>query len=116
MFGSYLANLFFMPLPARSKLLLLTVFYKSTLLLSVLSSAAISIFSIFNVLGMLLAFGFCFLSGGTVISLLHKEGYKQQEYYFFYNKGISKPQLILTCIVGNLIIGLFLITLSNYAK
>jgi len=105
-----------MPLPARNKLLLLTVFYKSTLLLSVLSSAAISIFRIFSVPGMLLAFGFCLLSGGTVISLLHKEGYKQQEYYFYYNKGISKPQLLLTCIIGNLIIGLSLIALSRYAK
>lgn len=116
MFSSYTANLLTMTLPARNKLILLTVFYKSTLLLSVLSSAAISIFRMFSVPDMMLAFGFCFLSGGTVITLLHKEGYKQQEYYFYYNKGISKPQLILTCIFGNLIIGLLLIALSSYAK
>ena len=107
---------FVMMTPAKNKLMLLTVFYKSTLLLSVVASSVMAILRIFSVADMLLAFGLCFLSGGTVITLLHKEGYKQQEYYFYYNKGIPKWWLVATCITGNLFTGLILITLSNYAK
>jgi hypothetical protein len=105
-----------MTLPGRDKLILLLVFYKSTLLLSIVASSVMAILKIFSVADMLLAFGLCFLSAGTVITLLHKEGYKQQEYYFYYNKGIPKWWLVATCITGNLITGIILIALSQYAK
>jgi hypothetical protein len=105
-----------MPLLARNKLVLLTVFYRSTLLLSVVSSATLAILKIFNIPDMLLMFGVFFLSGGTVITLLHKEGYKQHEYYFYYNKGIGKLPLILTCIIGNLLVGILVVTIALNAK
>jgi hypothetical protein len=62
------------------------------------------------------AFGFGFISAGTVISLLYKEISKQHEYYFYYNKGISKQTLILACVFTNLIIGMLLIIIGSYAK
>ena len=105
-----------MPLAVRNKLTLLAVFYKSTLLLSVSVSSILAMLRMFNVADMLLVFGFCFLSGGTVITLLHKEGYRKHEYYFYYNMGISRPLLMITCIIGNLGIGTILILLSNYAR
>ena len=100
----------------KNKVLLLTVFYKSTLSLSITCAALIAALSIFNIWAMLFAFGVCFLSGGTVITLLYKELSKKDEYYFYYNKGLTKLSLILTCATGNLIAGLLLIALSLYAK
>lgn len=105
-----------MPFPARNKLVLLVTFYKSTLLLSIICSATLAILKIFNVPDMMLMFGACFLSGGTVITLLHKEGYKQHEYYFYYNRGIGKLPLIIACIIGNLLIGILFITIALNAK
>ena len=99
----------------KNKLVLLVVFYKSTLILSIASSTLLACLNFFNVPAMLMAFGLCFLSGGTVISLLHKEMAKKDEYYFYYNKGLSKLTLILSCVTGNLIIGVSLITISIYA-
>jgi hypothetical protein len=105
-----------MTIAVKNKLVLLGVFYKSTLTLSIAISALMATLSIFNIPGMLLVFGFCFLSAGTVISLLYKEMSKQHEYYFYYNMGLPKWSLILTCTIGNLLIGIILITLSAYAK
>ncbi len=103
-----------MLLPSKNKLRLLVVFYKSTLTLSIGISALMAAFSVFNIAGMLLLFGFCFLSGGTVVTLLYKELSKKHEYYFYYNKGISKWALAFTCITGNLLIGISLITIAQY--
>jgi hypothetical protein len=94
---------------------MLAVFYRSTLTLSIGISALIGAFGIFSIPSMLFAFGMCFLSGGTVVTLLYKELSKQHEYYFYYNKGIPKSWLFLTCASGNLIIGSLLITISVYA-
>jgi hypothetical protein len=65
---------------------------------------------------MLFAFGVCFLSAGTVITLLYKETSKQNEYYFFYNMGLSKKALLLTCALGNLFVGLIFIVIFIYAQ
>jgi len=106
-------QLHLMTIPGKNQLKLLLIFYKSTLLFSIACGvmlAAIN-FQLFFV-----AFGFGFLSAGTVISLLYKEISKQHEYYFYYNKGISKQTLILTCVLANLVIGILLIIIGSYAK
>jgi len=91
---------------------LLFIFYKSTLLLSITCGVMLGAinFHLFFV-----AFGFGFLSAGSVISLTYKEISKQHEYYFYYNKGISKLALILSCILLNFAIGLSLILIETYA-
>ncbi len=99
----------------KNKLILLAVFYKSTLTLSIAISSLLAVLNIFNIPAMFLAFGICFLSAGTVVTLLYKEMSKPHEYYFYYNKGLPKWLLILSCITGNLIIGIFLILISRYA-
>jgi len=65
---------------------------------------------------MLALFGVGFLSLGTAITLLYKETTKKHEYYFFYNMGLSKLSLILTCAIGNLIVGLLCIILFTYVQ
>jgi len=107
------AQPFLMAVPGKSQLKLLLIFYKSTLLFSIACGVMLGAlnFQIFFV-----AFGFSFLSAGTVISLLYKEISKQHEYYFYYNKGISKQTLILTCVLTNLVIGILLIIIGSYAK
>ncbi|WP_158990990.1 hypothetical protein [Mucilaginibacter sp. L196] len=102
-----------MTIPGKSQLKLVLVFYKSTLLFSIACGVMLGAlnFPLFFV-----AFGFGFLSAGTVITLLYKEISKQHEYYFYYNKGITKQTLILTCILTNLVIGMLLIIIGSYAK
>lgn len=98
----------------KNKLLLLSEFYKSTLVLSIGSSFLIGVLGFMNLRSFFAPFGICLLSGGTVISLLHKEIAKQQEYYFYYNKGLSKLTLIVACVCTNLFIGVALIMFSIY--
>jgi len=96
----------------RNQLKLLIIFYKSTLLLSIVCGVMLAAIN-FNVF--FIAFGVGFLSAGSVISITYKEISKQHEYYFYYNKGISKFTLILSCILTNLIIGITLIAIGSYA-
>jgi len=72
--------------------------------------------SFMNPVFMLFTFGIAFLSAGTLITLLYKETSKQHEYYFFYNMGLSKRSLFLTCIIGNLVIGGLFINIYLYAQ
>lgn len=99
----------------KNQVKLLFVFYKSTLTLSIASSAMLAFLSFMNPVFMLLAFGICILSAGTVITLLYKETSKRHEYYFFYNMGLSRLTLLLTCALGNLIIGTAFIVIYIYA-
>jgi hypothetical protein len=112
-FTVILVQLYLMTIPHKKQLKLLAIFYKSTLLFSITCGVMLGVinFQLF-----LVAFGFSFLSAGTVISLMYKEISKQHEYYFYYNKGISKQTLILTCVLANLFIGILLIIIGSYAK
>jgi hypothetical protein len=60
------------------------------------------------------SFSVAFMSGGTLCSLLYKELTLKNEYYFYYNLGISKTTLILTCCLVNVLIGVMLIVISMY--
>ena len=111
-FGSYGNSTLFMTILNRNQLKLLVIFYKSTLLLSIACGVMLAALN-FNIF--FVAFGFGFLSAGSVISITYKEISKQHEYYFYYNKGISKFTLILSCILTNLIIGITLIAIGSYA-
>ena len=100
-----------MILPDKHQLKLLIVFYKSTLTVNITSSVLLCIVGYPDIL---LAFGICFLSGGSILSLLFLEISKQNEYYFYYNKGLSKWTLLLSCFIINLFIGIMLIVASYY--
>jgi hypothetical protein len=100
----------------KKKVKLLLLFYKSNLTLNISLSTIIAGFSFLHPLYMLFGFGVCFMSAGSLFSLLYKEISKQKEYYFYYNNSISKKTLYLICIIGNFIVGFIIITIFNYAK
>jgi hypothetical protein len=101
-----------MAIPTKIHLKLLLVFYKSTLLFSIFCGITLGAINFHD---FFVAFGFSFLSAGTVISLMYKEISKQHEYYFYYNKGLTKKALIISCALTNLFIGLLIIVVGNYA-
>jgi hypothetical protein len=96
---------------SKNQFKLLLVFYKSTLALSVTVAAMLAVFGP----GILAGFGFGLMTAGTVLTLLYKEISKKNEYYFYYNKSISKQALMLTCALGNLVVGLVFIIIAVYA-
>jgi len=100
----------------KNQLKLLIVFYQSTLTLSIEASAMFAGMSFLHPMFMIPAFGAFLLSAGTVITLLYKETSKQHEYYFYYNKGLSKSMLILSCVIGNIFIGIIFISIYLYAQ
>ena len=85
------------------KLRLFTVFYKSTLLLSVLFS--ITVAGLGGKLGFITAFGIAFMTGGCVLSLYYKGVTHKNEYVYYQNMGIAKSTLVISCILVNIIIG-----------
>lgn len=85
------------------KLKLFTVFYKSTLLLSIVFSLTVAGFGI--AIGFITAFGLAFMTVGWVLSLYYKEMTHKNEYVYYQNMGITKSTLIVSCILMNIIIG-----------
>jgi len=85
------------------KLKLFTVFYKSTLTLSVLFSITIAVIG--GGLGFITVFGIAFMTGGWVLSLYYKEVTHKNEYVYYQNMGIAKSTLVISCILVNIIIG-----------
>jgi len=85
-------------------------------MLSVLSALMLASLGFMHPMFMILSFGIGFLSAGTVITLLYKQTSKKHEYYFFYNMGLSRLILMLTCAIGNLFIGLLIISIFIYAQ
>lgn len=96
-----------------NKLLLYWEFYKSTLILNWSFSMALSIiiYPLF-----LTVLPICVMTAGPIVSLFFKEVSRKNEFYFYYNKGISKISLITTNITLNLITGVFLLIIIHYAK
>ncbi len=92
------------------KLKICLVFYKVLLLINLGFSTAISviIFPIF-----LQIFPLAFLTGGIVIGILYIELSKNNQYYFFYNLGLSKKSLISFSVVINTLIGISILILIH---
>jgi hypothetical protein len=85
------------------KLRLFTVFYKSTLTLSILFSLTVA--AIGGMLGFISVFGIAFMTGGWIVSLYYKEATRKNEYVYYQNMGIPKSVLVIACILLNIIIG-----------
>jgi len=58
----------------------------------------------------------CCMYGGSLLSLFYKEISNKNEYYFYYNRGISKLSLIVTTMMSYILIGYLLINILHYAK
>jgi hypothetical protein len=83
-------------------------FHKSTLFLNWAISFSISIlyFSLEK-------FAISTFTAGFLIALLKKEFSRKNEYYFYYNFGITKMKLRLTNFILNLLFALILILISK---
>ncbi len=54
--------------------------------------------------------------GGSLISIFYKEFARKSEYYFYYNRGITKWNLIIATLSIYFLLGSILFSLLNYAK
>lgn len=77
---------------------LLAIVYSATILLDEEPSKVLGIF--------IRIFCFSFMSAGFLMSLLYQELSHKTEYYFYYNKGISRFNLVSASALLNVPIGL----------
>ena len=80
-------------------------FYRSTIILNSLVSFLIALIT-----GeMLLFFPICYATIGLLAVFLYKEIARPNNYYFYYNQGISKVKLMMFCFLVNIVVLLVLI-------
>jgi len=78
-------------------------FHKSTLLLNWIASIALALLTMSPIL-----FPIATMTGGMFISLFYKELTAKNEYYFYYNRGITKINLMGVNLILNILPGLIL--------
>ncbi|SEH57254.1 hypothetical protein SAMN02927937_00280 [Paenimyroides aquimaris] len=78
-------------------------FYKSTLLINLLVSL-----SILFLTKSVSAFIFSLTVIGFLAAIFYKEVYRKNEYYLYYNAGLSKLQLVLFCFLINCVWSFFI--------
>ncbi len=93
------------------KLKLFSVFYKSTLTLSVAFAFTVAVIG--GIVGFFTFFGIAFMTGGWVLSLYYKEISHKNEYVYYQNMGMTKPVLVICCVLLNIVIGLACILYSR---
>ena len=79
-------------------------FHKSTLLINWTASIALALLTMSP-----FVFPISTMTGGTFFSLLYKEFTAKNEYYFYYNRGISKINLMVINLTLNILLGLILL-------
>jgi len=105
------------------KLTLYWEYFKSTLVLNLSSSVLLA----FIVYGALLnpsdtppqfhvVYIHCCMFGGPLLCLFYKELSRNNEYYFYYNRGISKLSLFISTLSTYVLMGYLLIIILRYAK
>ena len=62
----------------------------------------------------LLVLPIAIMTAGTFLSLFYKELSKKNEYYFYYNRGISKINLYVFTIILNVFTGILLHLIFHY--
>jgi hypothetical protein len=58
----------------------------------------------------------CCMFGGPLLCLFNKEISRKNEYYFYYNRGISKLSLFITTLSTYMLTGYLLIIILRYVK
>ena len=61
-------------------------------------------------------FSICFQRGGYIISLGYFEVSKSNQYYFYYNMGLSKLRLFIVSYLYNVIFGVSSIVIAYLCK
>ena len=57
----------------------------------------------------------CCMFGGPLLCFFYKELSRKNEYYFYYNRGISKLSLFITTLLTYILVGFILISILHYA-
>src|SRR5687768_5163213 len=87
----------------KRKLSLLWTYYKSTLLINVVCSAAVPFANFPEYIQYFpQLFSLSFVTFGLIVSLVYKEFVRREEYYFYYNGSVSRLQLYLACLFVNI--------------
>lgn len=93
-------------------------YYKELLLIN--SSVSICLGLLTYMLFKAYGFPIAFMTGGYLLSLGYFELSKKKQYYFYFNKGLSKLQLYISSFIINTVIGLLLlltiVTCENFYR
>ena len=104
------------------KLALHWEYFKSTLVLNLSSSVlfafigGLSFITSSDPLPFLIVYIRCCMFGGPLFCFLYKEMSRKNEYYFYYNRGISKLSLFITTLSTCILTGYLLIIILHYVK
>ena len=58
----------------------------------------------------------CCMFGGPLLCFFYKEMSKKNEYYFYYNRGISKLSLFISTLSTYILMGYLLLIILHYVK
>ena len=105
------------------KLTLHWEYFKSTLVLNLSSSVLLS-FIVYTALlnypdappPLHVVYIRCCMFGGPLLCLFYKELSRKNEYYSYFNRGISKLSLFITTLSTYILTGYLLILILRYAK
>ena len=86
-------------------------FYKSTVIINLVVSV-----SAFTISRSITVFAISLVTIGLLFAFLYKEMVRPQEYYFYYNQGISKIRLIIFCIFVNMLPSAFILIIVQLCR
>ena len=86
-------------------------FYKSTVVLNICVSGMVAFLTRE---ALLVTFPICFATVGLLVAFLYKEIARKMEYYFYFNRGISKIKLMLFCFMVNVLLALPILFIVFY--
>ena len=97
-------------------LMLYWAFYKSTVTLNICVSFAVAFLGMIYDGNFLVLFAGSFLTVGLLAVFLYKEIACPLEYYFYYNRGITKTKLIIFCLLVNILPATLILTITLYVS
>jgi hypothetical protein len=89
-------------------------YYKDLVLINVVISICLGLLTFvgFKFYG----FPISYMTGGYILSVGYYEMSKQKQYYFYFNKGLSKIHLYLSSFIINSMIGILLILIIRICE
>ena len=86
-------------------------FYRSTVTLNICVSFVVAFLTRGD---LFFYFPVCFATIGLLAVFLYKEIARPLEYYFYYNRSISKIKLMLFCFIVNILLAVLILTIIIY--
>ena len=90
---------------------ILFAFYVSTVHVCYAVSCVVALVALLVRIPFFVTFAISIATAGLFASLLYKEISHPQQYYFYYNRGISKMRLYAFCGIINMVIGTLILIL-----